>query len=449
MTDRPVPPRGEYLIRGGAVLPVDPDVGRPGQADVHVRDGAIVAVGLGLDAPGAEVLDAAGMLVMPGLIDSHWHMWSTIGRNYIADGFEYFPAKWATSAVYEPEDFYRSVRLGLVEAVNAGITTVHNWSHNVRSPAYANAELGAHRDCMVRARYSYGHRDLLPGDQALDFTGIDQVAVEWFGNASPFEGLVHLGVNLRGPDIGEMAVFDQEMAAATGRGLPVSIHTVQGRTTAVSAPALEAKGYLGPSFLLCHFLAATQADREAMARTSTPLSFAVHSELRLGEPDPRAALLHMLDAGVCVSLSIDAASLAPINLFEAMNVAWNMGVPRPDDDTKDLDRLTFRRCLELATVNGARALGLEEVTGTLTPGKRADVLLVRAHDLNVAPVTDLESTAVRSVTPANVDTVLVDGRILKRHGQLVAFDVEQVVRDAEESSHAVRARAGGRPQPGP
>jgi 5-methylthioadenosine/S-adenosylhomocysteine deaminase len=77
------------------------------------------------------------------------------------------------------------------------------------------------------------------------------------------------------------------------------------------------------------------------------------------------------------------------------------------------------------------------------------VLLVRAHDLNVAPVTDLESTAVRSVTPANVDTVLVDGRILKRHGQLVAFDVEQVVRDAEESSHAVRARAGGRPQPGP
>jgi 5-methylthioadenosine/S-adenosylhomocysteine deaminase len=139
---------------------------------------------------------------------------------------------------------------------------------------------------------------------------------------------VHLGVNLRGPDLGEIAVFDQEMAAATRRGLPVAIHTVQGGTTAVSAPALEAKGYLGPSFLICHFLAATEADRQAMARTGTPLSFAVHSELRLGAAgDPRAALLRMLAAGVRVSLSIDAASLAPVNLFEAMNVAWNMGIP--------------------------------------------------------------------------------------------------------------------------
>jgi hypothetical protein len=147
-----------------------------------------------------------------------------------------------------------------------------------------------------------------------------------------------------------MAVFDREMAEATARGLPVAIHTVQGASTAVRAPELEAKGYLGPSFLLCHFLAATEADRQAMARTGTPLSFAVHSELRLGEAgDPRAALLRMLAAGVRVSLSIDAASLAPVNLFEAMNVAWNMGIPWQGTDTKDLEPLGFRRCIELAT----------------------------------------------------------------------------------------------------
>jgi len=240
------------------------------------------------------------------------------------------------------------------------------------------------------------------------------------------------------------------MAAAIARGLPVAIHTVQGGSTAVSAPALEAKGYLGPSFLLCHFLAATEADRRAMARTGTPLSFAVHSELRLGEAgDPRAALLRMLAAGVCVSLSIDAASLAPVNLFEAMNVAWNMGIPWQETDTKDLEPLGFRRCIEMATINGARALGLEAVTGSLTPGKRADLVMIDASGLNVAPVVDLESTIVRSATPANVDTVMIDGRILKRHGELLAFDVGRVVRQAEESSHAVRARAGGRLQPEP
>jgi 5-methylthioadenosine/S-adenosylhomocysteine deaminase len=442
------PRRGHYLVQGGSVVSMDPEIGTLGRADVHVRDGRIVEVGAGLHAPGAEVVDASHMIVMPGLVDSHFHMWSTVGRNYVSDGFEYFPAKWATSAVYQPEDFYRSVTLGLVECVAAGITTVHNWSHNTRSPAHADAELAAHRDGLVRARYAYGHRDLLPEDEPLDFTDIDRVRGQWFGPRSPFDGLVHLGVNLRGPDLGTMAVFDQEMAAAIARGLPVAIHTVQGGSTAVRAPDLEAKGYLGPNFLLCHFLAATEADRQAMARTGTPLSFAVHSELRLGEAgDPRAALLRMLAAGVCVTLSIDAASLAPVNLFEAMHVAWNMGIPWQETDTKDLEPLSFRRCIEMATINGARALGLEAVTGSLTPGKRADLIMLNTRDLNIAPVVDLESTIVRSATPANIDTVMIDGRILKRHRELVAFDVARVVQEAEQSSREVRARAGGRLQP--
>ena len=442
------PRRGHYLVQGGSVVSMDPEIGTLGRADVHVRDGRIVAVGAGLHAPGAEVVDASHMIVMPGLIDSHFHMWSTVGRNFVSEGFEYFPAKWATSAVYQPEDFYRSVTLGLVECVAAGITTVHNWSHNTRSPAHADAELAAHRDGLVRARYAYGHRDLLPEDEPLDFTDIDRVRGQWFGPRSPFDGLVHLGVNLRGPDLGTMAVFDQEMAEAAARGLPVAIHTVQGGSTAVRAPDLEAKGYLGPNFLLCHFLAATEADRQAMARTGTPLSFAVHSELRLGEAgDPRAALLRMVAAGVCVTLSIDAASLAPVNLFEAMHVAWNMGIPWQGTDTKDLEPLSFRRCIELATINGARALGLEAVTGSLTPGKRADLIMLDTRGLNIAPVVDLESTIVRSATPANIDTVMVDGRILKRHRELVAFDVARVVQEAEQSSREVRARAGGRLQP--
>jgi 5-methylthioadenosine/S-adenosylhomocysteine deaminase len=448
MVGSSAPRRGHYLVQGGSVVSMDPEIGTLGRADVHVRDGRIVAVGAGLHAPGAEVVDASHMIVMPGLVDSHFHMWSTVGRNYISDGFEYFPAKWATSAVYQPEDFYRSVTLGLVECVAAGITTVHNWSHNTRSPAHADAELAAHRDGLVRARYAYGHRDLLPEDEPLDFTDIDRVRGQWFGPRSPFDGLVHLGVNLRGPDLGTMAVFDQEMAEAAARGLPVAIHTVQGGSTAVRAPDLEAKGYLGPNFLLCHFLAATEADRQAMARTGTPLSFAVHSELRLGEAgDPRAALLRMVGAGVCITLSIDAASLAPVNLFEAMHVAWNMGIPWQGTDTKDLEPLSFRRCIEMATINGARALGLGAVTGSLTPGKRADLIMLDTRDLNIAPVVDLESTIVRSATPANIDTVMVDGRILKHHRELVAFDVARVVQEAEQSSREVRARAGGRLQP--
>lgn len=441
------PARGTYLLRGGALISMDDTIGTVPTADVLVRDGRIEAVDSNLEAPDAETIDASGMIVMPGLIESHFHMWSTIGRNFITDGFEYFPAKWATAAAYEPEDFRRSVLLGLVEGLNAGITTVHNWSHNTRTPDHADAELAAHRDSLVRARYAYGHRDGLPVDEALGFEDIDRVRRDWF-DAGSFDGLVHLGVNLRGPDLGDVPVFEAEMALARERGLPVAIHTVQGAATEVSAPWLEEHGYLGPDFLIAHFLAATQADRDAMARAGAPLSYSVHSELRLGEAgDARAALLRSLASGVTVSFSIDAASIAPINLFEAMSVAWNMGIPWQGSDTEALPAVTVRQCLEMATINGARALGLADVCGSVAPGKRADIVLLRTHDLNSAPLAELESTVVRSMTPANVDTVLVDGRILKRHGMLVAHDVERIVRESEAAALAVRRRAGGRLAP--
>lgn len=438
----------DILIKGGTVVSVDPSIGIQEHADVLIRDGIITDIGRHVEAADADMLDASHMIVMPGLVETHFHMWSSLGRNFIAEDFEYFPAKWATAALYEPEDFYRSVLLGLVECANAGITTVHNWSHNTRTPAHADAELRAHHDGRLRARYAYGHPDGLDVAVPLDFSDVDRVGAEWFGADSPFEGRMHLGVNLRGPDLGDMGTFHQEMAAAQERALPVAIHTMQGASTKVSAAQLERDGYLGPDFLIAHFLAATDADREAMARADSPLSFSVHSELRLGDAgDARAALLNALAAGVHVSFSIDATSICPVDLFAAMSVAWNMGIPWEGSPSADLAPLTFGRCIEMATLQGARALGIADVTGSLTPGKRADVITIRTDDLNVAPVADVESTIVRSVTPANVDTVIADGVVVKSAGRLLAWDVDEVVGRAQESAMRIRRSAGGRLAP--
>lgn len=438
--------RGHYLLRGGALVSVDPTIGTVPQADVEIADGRIVAVGPGLRARGARVIDASRMVAMPGFVETHYHMWSALGRNFVGDGFEYFPAKSATVAAYEPDDVYNSVSLGLAELANAGITTVNNWSHNVRSPEWADAELAAHRDAKVRARFSYGHRDGQPATQLIDFADIDRVRTTWFGEGSPFEGLVQLGVNLRGP--GNMATFTAEMAAARERGLPVCVHSGQGPTSAVSAAQLEQLGYLGPDFLLCHNLPATAADRAAMARTGTPLSLAPHSELRLGTAGGfHGQLMHSLADGVLISLSFDASSLAPINMFESMNVTWNLGIPWIGTDTAGLPPVLLADVIRMATLNGARALGLDDVTGSITPGKRADVILVRQDDLNMAPACDIESAVVRVASPANVDTVFVDGRLMKQHKELVGFDSEGLVQAAAGSAHAVRTRAGGRLTP--
>ncbi|MEV6707811.1 amidohydrolase family protein [Micromonospora wenchangensis] len=234
------------------------------------------------------------------------------------------------------------------------------------------------------------------------------------------------------------------MAEVRQRKLPVSVHSGQGPTTAVHAADLERMGFLGPDFLLCHALPFDEADRQAMVRTDAPVSFSVHSELRLGTAGGfHGQLLRMLAAGITVSLSFDASSLAPINMFESMNVAWNLGIPWVGTDTATLPAVVFRQAIEMATINGAKALGLADVTGSITPGKRADIVLIRADDLNIAPIGDLESTLVRSATPANIDTVLIDGRIVKQNRAMVSHDTAKVVRNAAGAAHAVRTRAGG------
>ncbi len=438
-------PRGLYLIKNGSVVTVDPAPGVLPRADVLVRNGRIEAIGPGLSAAEAEVIDAADMIVMPGFVDTHHHMWSALGRNFTGDGgFGYFPAKNATSKLYQPDDFYNSVMLGLVELANAGITTVHNWSHNTRSPAHADAELRAHREAMLRARYAYGHIDQMPRNQVLDFTDVDRVKRDYFGSGSAFEGLVTFGLNLRGTSQSEAATFHEDMRLALQRGLPIALHAGQAPPNVIDAEDFDRRGWLGPNILLCHYVPARDIDAAIMARTKTPLSWATHSEFRLGAAgDPRVALLRMRKAGVLVSLSFDATSIAPPNMFETMRFTWNMGIPWRGTPSEGLPAVGFREVIEMATLNGAKALGLGDVTGSLTVGKRADIILIRTNDINVAPMANIETTVVQSATPANVDTVLADGRIVKRHGKLVAYDVEKVVREAKASSLRIRAAAGG------
>jgi cytosine/adenosine deaminase-related metal-dependent hydrolase len=440
--------RGNYLIKNGAVITVDQALGVLPRADVHVRNGRIEAVGPNLAAAGAETIDATDMIVMPGFVDTHYHMWSALGRNFVGDGFGYFPAKNATSKLFEPIDFYNSVMLGLVELASAGITTVHNWSHNTRTPAHADAELRAHRESLLRALYSHGHVDGMPRNEPLDFTGIDRVQREYFASGSAFEGLVTFGVNLRGLSQSEEAAYHKDMDAARQRAMRISIHAGQTPPNRVIAEDYERRGWLGPKFLICHYIPASDADAAAMARTKTPLSFATLSEFRLGRAgDPRAALLRMRKHGVLVSLSFDASSIAPPNMFETMRFTWNMGIPWRGTPTESLPEVGFREVIEMATLNGAKALGIGDATGSLTVGKRADIILIRGNDINIAPVADIEASVVQSATPANVDTVLVDGRIVKRGGKLVAYDVDKIVREAKASALRIRTAAGGRLAP--
>lgn len=327
--DGKLPPRGEYLIRGGYVVSMDPAIGHLDLGDVHVKDGKIIAVAPSISAPGAEVIDAGGMIVMPGFIDTHWHMWHAIFRNFLREGLSYFPVKYALSQYFTPTDVYNGNRLALAEAINGGFTTVHNFSHNIRAPEFADAELSAWAEFGMPGRYSYGWKDGHPFTEIDPSDDLERIQKEWMGPDSPTMGLMDLGRAVRGPMYTELDVYAPEIEAAYALDLPVTMHAGITRGRTISAAKLHADGFLNNRTMLVHFLLANSDDRAAMAEAGASLSATIKSELR-GQKDGgfRKNLLHMLNDGVNVCLSgVDANVTSASSMFDAMSTAWTVGIP--------------------------------------------------------------------------------------------------------------------------
>ena len=438
-----VPSGSSFVLRGGSVVTMDGASGDLERGDVHVVEGRIVAVGPRVEATGAEIVDATGMIVMPGFVETHWHLWNSLLKNMLRPGAEYFAVKAGLIDHHQPLDYYRANRLALLEALNSGITTVHNFAHNTRTPAHVDAELRAMQESGLRGRYSYGYIDPMPADRTMPLDDLRRVQREWFasGRAGP---LLQLGVALRGDQGSSRAVFRTELDAARELGLPRVMHIGQSQRFRVKVAELVNLGFIDRETLLVHGLAVTAEDRSAMAALGLSLSYSPQSELRLqADGDFRTQLLQAMAARINLCLSIDATSLGAVSMFDAMHTLWNLGVPWNGTDTEKLARLDFTQCLAMATTNGAQALGLSEGIGSLAVGKRADIVMLRANDLNMTPLGEVRTALVRSATPANVDSVIVDGRFLKRGGKLLNVDVAQVVAEANQSLEAIRRRAGG------
>src|SRR5437016_13022248 len=194
-----LPPRGEFVVRNAYVLTMDPKLGNIPRGDVHVRNGMLVAVGPNLAAPGAEEIDGSNRIALPGFIDTHFHLWGSFARGIVADGdFDYFPVMSRIGPAMTPEDAYNSSKLGIAEALNSGLTTIHDWAHNIITGAYADADLRALRDVGIRARFSYGYRRnlQLKPEQTADWADIARVKREWFGSSN--DGLLTIGFAFAG-----------------------------------------------------------------------------------------------------------------------------------------------------------------------------------------------------------------------------------------------------------
>ena len=426
----------EYVLSGGYVLSMDPAVGDLDGGDVHVRDGRIVAVGERLGGRGPRI-DARGTIVMPGLVDTHWHLWTTLFRSMASSSpaTAYFALNVANGVRALPSDLYHGARLALVDALNTGVTTVNDWSHNLRTPEHADANLRAHREIGLRGRFSYGTPQGHPGTSVIDLEDLARVKRRWFDSGRL--PLMHLGLAGRPPALVPEAVFRPEYDAARELGLPVSYHANSTRAHGAIGMIrqLGEQGMLGPDTQLIHALYTTPEERALIRDTGASVSVSPMSELLIGYGI--SPIKDMLDSGVLVTLSVDTTSLVgSADLWAVMRLTTGLHRGVAEQELS----LQTRRVLQMATLDGAASLGLGDVTGSLTPGKRADVVMVRRHDVSTAPVIDVANTLALATGAENVDTVIVDGRFRKRGGRLLDIDTARVVRGTERAIAALLAR---------
>ncbi len=431
------------LVKDVAVLSMDPEIGDLPRADIAITDGKFLDVTASAAAGSYDlVIDASEMIALPGFVDTHWHLWNSLLRGVVSDapGRDYFAVKRALAPVYTSDDFYWAARFGLAEAIAAGITTVHNWDHNVQSPEDADLNIRAQLDAGIRGRFSYGPRDSTGSDHPMDLEDLPRLLARW--PESRTRGLIHFGVALRGPYRTPRVVWQTEWDTARSLNLPITMHCDrclrEDGCRSCGLGLLAENGLLGSDVQIVHAVHASPADIAAVARTGTRISLSPITELRtMGFP----LLTEFLEAGVSVSLSTDTLAMPTSpDVFGTLRALEAVELARTSKAV-----VTPRRLLAMATIEGARDLGLSHETGSITPGKRADLVLIR-RDSNLRPPGDPYEDLVRQGRSENIDTVVADGRVLKREGVLTRPSDRQAVDDAARYTQELLERARSRGQ---
>ncbi|MFD7246624.1 amidohydrolase family protein [Streptomyces massasporeus] len=418
------------LLRSGHVISMDPDIGDLPQGDVLIEDGRITAVEPEISAD-AEVLDMSGHIVIPGFVDTHRHTWEAPIRGVAPDATldDYFVDILDTFApLYTPQDVYAGNLAGALECLNAGITTLVDWSHINNTPEHPDAAIQGLAESGIRAQYAYGSANTSLADYWFESTiaiPADDVRRIRSTHFASDDGLLTMGLATRGPGFCVDEVVAAEWAMARELGLPITVHVAMGRLAGRfgMVKQLHDLGLLGPDTTYVHSCYLSGEEWRMVADSGGTVSVAPQVELQMGHGWP--PVMQAIEHGLRPALSIDVVTTVPGDMFTQIRAAFGAERARVNADCWQANMpvpstmLTARQMLEIATVNGAHVAGLEDRTGSLTPGKRADIVAIDATAVNVAPVHDAAAAVTLCADVSNVDTVLVDGVIHKRDGRLL------------------------------
>jgi 5-methylthioadenosine/S-adenosylhomocysteine deaminase len=438
-----------YLVRGARVLSQDPRIGDLPSADILIAGGRIEAVAPDLGAPDAAVIDGTDRIALPGFVDTHRHSWQSLIRHMSTDWTlpQYFSGvRGVLGNKYAPEDMYAANLIAMLDALDSGITTLVDWSHNNNTPEHADAAIQGVLDAGIRCVWAYGNSndEWLPVSDKPQSRDVERIAKQWFSSA---DQLVTLALAPRGPQFATKDVTVQDFSLARELDIPVTVHVGDG-AWGKSLPVLwlEEQGFANARATYVHCNMLRDDEYDVIARTGGAVSIAPELEMHMGHG--RLATLRARDRGIPVSLSIDVCTSVGGDMFSAMRAVLagtrylvNLSAL---DAGQAVDRLpvTAAEVLSFATQGGATAAWLGDRIGSITPGKAADVILIRTDSYGMQPMNYPAGAVVESGNPNLVETVFVNGAVVKKDGFLTGHNFARVRRLAEEARDRVLAKAG-------
>jgi cytosine/adenosine deaminase-related metal-dependent hydrolase len=448
------------LLRGGHVLTMDPAHGVLSTGDVLIEDDRIAAVAPALDVEDAEVIDVTGHVVLPGMIDTHRHTWQTQMRAICGDwtlADYFYGIRLAISPAYTADDVHLGNRLGALEGLDAGVTTLLDFSHCNNTPDHSDAAVTGLRDAGGRAVFGYGFFNSSPfapqhfqqhSDRLADFA---RIADTHFASR---DALVTLGASLTEFGLVPFTDTRAEVLAAREREALIVAHLGTVWSMPSGFAEMAAAGLFGPDQVLVHCNTLTDDEFRVLADSGAKVSISPETELNMGMGRPvfSACERH----GLKPTLSCDVISLNSGDLLSQVRVA--LGFKRwADAEPLNLAggdpatvSTTALQALEWVTVNAAEAIGMGDRLGSISVGKQADLVVVGGRSVRQRPIIDPAATVVFQSQTADVQHVFVAGRAVKRDGRLLAADLAQLAGQADESAAAVlgRVRAAGATLPG-
>lgn len=438
----PFEPGRAILIRQAHIVSMDDSVGDL-IGDVLVKDGKIIEVGRSIEAPHAAVIDGQHKVLIPGFVNTHLHLWQTIMKGCAGDWTfnDYLQhALGAAGKQFAPEDVYLSTFLGALEQMEAGVTTVFDWAHILNTPDHTDRAIDGLQDSGIRAVFGHG----TPGDDVGKWyyqsttPHLDDVVRIRKSRLASDDDLVTLGLSMRGPDFATPEVTRADIELARSLGIMSSMHVAVGMygEYVPHIRALGKAGLLGPDINLTH--GNRLADDEIAMAVDAGVSITVtpEVEMQMGHGLPITGRVRA--AGGNIVLGTDVVSSVSADMFSQMRFAVQLeralANSRLHEEGMMPERFTMnaRDVLRSATIHGARALGLAARTGSITPGKEADLTLLGWDHAHFKPRLDPVQAVVFHGSVANVHTVMVKGQVQKYRYQSLKRP-ERALREAEEA----------------